>query len=512
MDISTRYELLDKGQTDVTEVFTTDGPLSTGKYVLLEDDKHVFPPYNATLVVARRRDQGRGPRPREDRRRSCTTGLTDRGHAGAQLPRRPRQADAEGRRGAVPEGSGIRPVENREQRTEDRGRADAPSSSVPRNVKVLSAVSFFQDAASELVYPVLPLFITGTLGAPPSVLGLIEGIAEGTAAAGKAVSGRISDLWKRKPLIALGYGISSLAKPLIGLASGWGLVLVARFFDRVGKGVRTTPRDALIADDTPQEVRGRAFGLHRAADSAGAVVGPLLGLALYEALDHRLRPLFFVAFVPAAISVGLIAFVHDRPSVTRDAEGGRPDPVSRRDLPSGFWRVTVLLGAFALVNFSDAFIILRAQELGLGFASIILAYALYNLVYASLSYPAGSLSDRIPRRRVFAAGLGVFAVAYIGLGLAPSSGWVWLLLPLYGAYTALTDGVARAWVADQLPAAALGTGMGIYQGLIGVGALVAGVWAGLLWGETGSGPLIAAGAVVGVLAVTMAIAGRRLEA
>jgi MFS family permease len=175
-----------------------------------------------------------------------------------------------------------------------------------------------------------------TLGAPPSVLGLIEGIAEGTAAIGKAVSGRIADLWKRKPLIAIGYGISSISKPLIGLASGWGLVLVGRFTDRVGKGIRTTPRDALIALDTPQEIRGRAFGYHRAADSAGAVVGPLLGLALYEALDHRLRPLFFVAFVPAAISVALIALVHDRHPPPRTADGHRPPGVPLSALPPGF--------------------------------------------------------------------------------------------------------------------------------------------------------------------------------
>jgi MFS family permease len=172
----------------------------------------------------------------------------------------------------------------------------------------------------------------------------------------------------------------------------------------------------------------------------------------------------------------------------------------------------VLLGVFALVNFSDAFIILRAKDLGLGFVSIVLAYALYNLVYALLSYPAGSLSDRIPRRVVFTAGIGVFAIAYVGLGLAPSSGWVWVLLPLYGAYTALTDGVARAWVADQLPATALGTGLGIYQGLVGVGALIAGVWAGLAWGEDGTLPLILSGVVVGLLALALALFGRRLEA
>src|SRR3954452_8528800 len=280
---------------------------------------------------------------------------------------------------------------------------------VPRNVKVLSAVSFFQDAASELTYPVLPLFVVGTLGAPPSALGLIEGVAEGTAAIGKAVSGRLADRFRRKPLIAIGYGISSLSKPLIAFAGAWPAVLGARFVDRVGKGIRTSPRDALIAADTPPEIRGRAFGLHRAADTppeirgrafglhraadtAGAVLGPLLGLALYEALDHRLRPLFLFAAIPAFISVALIAFVREhRPPP--GAAAARPPLVPVRDLPRPYWRVVGFLAAFGVLNFSDALIILRANELGLGFVGIVLVYCLYNLVYAGLSLPPGGQSE-----------------------------------------------------------------------------------------------------------------------
>jgi MFS family permease len=376
---------------------------------------------------------------------------------------------------------------------------------IPRNVKVLSLVSFFQDAASELLYPVLPLFITGTLGAPPSVLGLIEGIAEGTASIGKAVSGRIADrVERRRPLVGLGYGISSLAKPVIGLAGVWPVALAGRFVDRVGKGVRTSPRDALIVADTPPAIRGRAFGLHRAADTAGAVVGPLIGLAMYEALDHRLRPLFLVAFVPAAVSVALIAFVREHPS-----PGRRTRPaVPLRALPAGYRRVTMLLTVFALVNFSDALLILRAHELGLGFAGIVFAYTLYNLVYAGLSYPAGHLSDSYPRSRIFGVGLLVFAVAYAGLGLASSTLAVFLLLPLYGAYTALTDGVGKAWIADLLPDEAMGTGLGAFQGITGIGAVIAGVWAGLAWGSDGHVPLI----VSGIAAVVLAAAVLRLPA
>lgn len=381
--------------------------------------------------------------------------------------------------------------------------------SLPRNVKVLSAVSFLQDAASDLVYPVLPLFITQTLGAPPAVLGLIEGVAEGTAAIGKVVSGRLADRFRRKPLITLGYSISALGKPLIAAAGPWGVVLVARFVDRVGKGVRTSPRDALIAADTPPEIRGRAFGFHRAADSAGAVAGPLIGLGLYEALGHQLRPLFLLAAIPALLSVGCIRFVREHPPPDGPHFPEAKPAVALRELPRGYWRVVALLVLFAVVNFSDALVLLRAADLGLGFVGITLAYALYNLVYSALSLPAGIVSDRRSRRTVFVVGLVPFAAAYVGLGLASSAAWVWVLLPLYGAFTALTDGVARAWVADLLPERALGTGIGVYQGLTGLGALAAGIWAGLAWGHDGRLPLIVSGAGAAVIAVALLADSRR---
>jgi MFS family permease len=376
-----------------------------------------------------------------------------------------------------------------------------------RNVVVLSWVSFFQDAASEMLYPVLPLFLTGVLGAPASVVGLIEGVAEGTASVMKAVSGRLADVRRRRPLVASGYGISSLSKLVIGFATGWPLVLVARFADRFGKGLRSSPRDALIAVDTPPEHRGRAFGFNRALDTAGAVVGPLAGLALYEALDHRLRPLFFVAFVPAALSVALIGLV--REPVTPRVDGSARQ--RRGSLPRRYWRVVVFLTLFGLANFSDALLILRAKALGLSFVGIILAYALYNVSYALLSYPAGVISDRVPRRLVFATGLGIFAAAYIGLGVVTSAGWVWLLLPLYGGYTALTDGVGKAWISDLVPEERVGSGLGLYQALAGGAALLAGVWAGLAWGSDGRLPLLVSGVVVAGLAVVLFLGGARLE-
>jgi len=390
----------------------------------------------------------------------------------------------------------------------DEGPRRGLARGLPRNVLVLSWVSFFQDAASELLYPIFPLFITVTLGAPASALGLIEGVAEGTASVGKALSGRLADRFRRRPLIALGYGISSAAKPLIGLAGVWPVALGGRFVDRVGKGLRTSPRDALLAADTPPEIRGRAFGFHRAADTAGAVVGPLLGLALYEAFNHHLRPLFFLAALPAAISVVLIAFVREHPPAATLPTPSRPAAAA---LPRAYWRLVITLAIFGLANFSDALLILRAKELGLSFVSIIVVYALYNASYAALSLPAGIVSDRLPRRVVYGTGLVIFAVAYLGLGLVHSPSWVWVLLPVYGAYTALTDGVGKAWVADLLPARAMGTGLGLFQGITGGCALVASIWAGLAWNGNGRLPLQVSGAIVAALALLLLVAGRQLD-
>lgn len=394
-------------------------------------------------------------------------------------------------------------------------RSERPASSerLPRNVIVLSWVSFFQDAASEMLYPVFPLFITGVLGAPVAVVGLIEGLAEATASAMKIVSGRLADKRKRRPLVALGYGISSLAKPLMGLAYVWPVALVGRLVDRTGKGLRTSPRDAVISDETPAHLRGRAFGFHRAADTAGAVCGPLIGLGVYELLGGHssdIRPLFFVAFIPAIISVALVMFVRESRKSQSPGGDARVERV-RGEYPRHFWRVLAFLTLFGVVNFSDALLILRAKALGLGFVGIVLAYVLYNVTYAGLSYPAGRLSDRVPRRHVFAAGLVVFATAYLGLGVVTTSAWVWPLLAVYGGFTALTDGVGKAWIADLLPTERHGSGLGLYQGVVGAASLVAGVWAGLSWHGNGRIPLVISGSVVAVLAAVLFVGGKRLE-
>jgi MFS family permease len=373
-----------------------------------------------------------------------------------------------------------------------------------RNVYVVSVVSFFQDTASELLYPVLPFFVTGVLGAPPAVLGLIEGLADGTASVIKALSGRLADLRRRRPLVAAGYSTSAVGKLLLAAAGAWPMVLAARVTDRVGKGVRGPPRDAIIADDTTPEDRGRAFGFHRAADTAGAVVGPLIGLGLYELVGQQFRPLLWIAVIPAVVSVALVFLIRERIHVHPRSER----PWSARGLPRRYWRLIGLIAAFGLVNFPDTLLLLRAKDLGLDFAGVVLAYVLYNLTYALLSYPAGAVSDRLNRRVVFAVGLLVFAVAYLGFGLTTTPAWVWALLPLYGAYTALTDGVSRAWVADLVPADARGTALGIHAAVSGLGLLVAGVWAGLAWHGTGHLPFIVSGIVTATLAVGLLVGGR----
>jgi len=386
---------------------------------------------------------------------------------------------------------------------EPRGRRGRLS----RNIYVVSVVSFFQDTASELLYPVLPFFVTGVLGAPPAVLGLIEGLADGTASALKALSGRLADLRHRRPLVAVGYSTSAFGKFLLAIAGAWPMVLAARVTDRVGKGVRGPPRDAIIADETTPQDRGRAFGFHRAADTAGAVVGPLIGLGLYELVGQQFRPLLWIAVIPAALSAALVFLIHERTHPRPRAE----QPWSARGLPRRYWRFIGVIGVFGLVNFPDTLLLLRAKDLGLDFAGVVFAYVLYNLTYAALSYPAGAISDFLNRRVVFAVGLVVFAVTYLGFGLTTTASWVWLLLPLYGAYTALTDGVSRAWVADLVPADERGTALGIHAAVSGVGLLIAGVWAGLAWHGTGHIPFIVAGIITAALAVGLLVSGQLFD-
>jgi MFS family permease len=285
-----------------------------------------------------------------------------------------------------------------------------------RNLKITSAVSFLQDAASELLYPLMPILLTTVLGAPAAVVGVVEGVAEGVAALTKYVSGRLADRYRKVPLVGLGYGLAALGKLFVAAAGVWPVVLLGRGVDRVGKGIRGAPRDALIVDGIPVEARGRAFGFHRAADTLGAVVGPLLALAALQVLDHDIRKVLWVALVPAVLSALLVLALRE-PAAAPATEGRTAPKAPAGPLPTPFWRVVALLGGFSLVNFPDALLLLRLHDIGFSVSLVILAYVAYNAVYAGLSYPAGLVSDRLGPRVVIGVGLLVFGVAYAGLGL-----------------------------------------------------------------------------------------------
>jgi MFS family permease len=375
----------------------------------------------------------------------------------------------------------------------------SPVPGVSRNVFLLGLVSLCTDASSEMVYPLIPLFLTRVLGAPVAVVGVIEGLAEATASALKGVSGWLSDrMGRRRPLVIAGYGLAALMKPLLGVAAGWPLVLVARVLDRFGKGLRSSPRDALIADSSPEGLRGRAFGFHRSADQVGAVIGPLLALPLLALFHQNLRTLFVAAFVPAALGVAILW-------VVRETGRGPMTSASRpkfrlRGAEPQFRRFLAVMLLFTLGNSSDMFLILRAQQLGMTAAEVVLLFAAFNAVYMVSAYPAGAVSDRIGRRGVMVAGLAVFALVYAGFGMARGPVWVWALFSIYGLYQGLTDGTSRALVVDLVSPEHRATALGVYAMATGLAALPASVIAGLLWQKVGPAAPFLFGAVTAALA------------
>jgi len=381
-----------------------------------------------------------------------------------------------------------------------------------RTLVLLTLVSLLQDAASELLYPLLPLLLTGVLAAPPVVLGLIEGLADATAGVTRYVSGRWSDRRGRKPFITAGYGFAAIGKVLVAAAQSWPMVLVGRVVDRFGKGVRSAPRDALIAADVAPEERGRAFGFHRMGDSVGAVIGPLLGLWALAALNDDVHAALWWAVVPAVLSTLLTLFVRER-RVAPVPHGGvvASGPVDGA-LPRRYWTVVATLVAVAVVNFSDTLVLLRVMQLGFSTTEVVLAYVVFNSVYTLGSYPAGVLTDRWPRQRVYAVGLVAFGLAYLGLGLVDGGWQVYALVAVYGLFPAFTDGVGKAWVSSLVPKDHLGRALGMFQGLNSGAVLVAGLWAGLLW-NVGAGhgvvPLVVAGVVgLGAAGVVAGSLGR----
>lgn len=362
---------------------------------------------------------------------------------------------------------------------------------LPRNVWVLTGASFLTDVSTEMIVHLLPLFLANVLGVRTVTVGLIEGLAETTSSLVKLLSGRYSDrLQRRKGLTVAGYALSTVAKPFLALARSWPAVLLVRFVERVGKGVRTAPRDALVADSVDARRRGLAFGLHRAGDTAGAALGLLIALLVVWRLQGNsialqastFTFLVWASFVPALAAVILLVVAVREPQRAQPVESGVARLPRLPYLPAAtFRRYLLVVAVFTLGNASDAFLVLRAQSAGLGIIGILALLLLFNLVYTAVSSPAGIVSDRLGPQRLLLAGWLLYAAIYAGFAFAAATWHLVALFALYGIYYGLTAGAARAFVADLVPAHQRGTAYGWYNAAIGIAALPASVIAGLLW-------------------------------
>lgn len=377
---------------------------------------------------------------------------------------------------------------------------------IPKNVLFLGLVSFLTDVSSDMIYPILPLFLSDVLHSSKVFIGLIEGVAESTASILKVVSGWLSDrLGKRKFLVTLGYGLSSLGKPTLSLVTAGWQVLLVRFMDRFGKGVRTSPRDAMIADSSLQDRRGLSFGFHRAMDSGGAVIGPLLAFLFLPLVNRNYRTLFLIASIPAFLSVLLlILFVQEKRKVKEKTSDLTKPKFFSRTHWIGFdrkFKIFVLgITIFTLGNSSDAFLFLRAKSLNIEAIYAPILWLVLNAVYASVSSPAGWLSDRIGRKNLILSGLFVYALVYLGFAFATRSYHVWLLFAVYGLYYGLANGTMRAHVADLVGEEKRATAYGIYHGAVGMTALPASLIFGWLWQSVGVSFAFCFGAGLALLA------------
>jgi len=390
------------------------------------------------------------------------------------------------------------------------GSAALGKTALGRNVIALGVVSFFTDVSSEMIYPLLPIFLTTVLGASASMIGLVEGAAESTAAFLKLGSGWWSDrVRKRKPLVVAGYTIASAVRPLVAIAASAQQVLAVRVLDRVGKGIRTSPRDALIADSVDPALRGRAYGFHRAADHAGAVVGPLLAFALLRWAGVPMRTVFWLAAVPGAIAVAvLVLSVRDvpraDPAMAERVDLSHPRILAPSQHPTSlggrFWAYLVVLVVFTLGNSTDAFLLLRARELGVPAALIPILWAVLHVVKSASSTPGGALSDRVGRKPLIVAGWLLYALVYLGFATASAPWHAWALFAVYGVFFGLTEGVEKALVADLVPAGKRGSAFGWFHLAFGLAALPASVIFGVIWDRWGAATAFGFGATMALLA------------
>lgn len=382
---------------------------------------------------------------------------------------------------------------------------------IPKNVFFLGLVSFFNDVAAEMVYPLVPIFLTSVLGAPVSVLGFIEGVAEATASIMKFVSGYVSDkVQKRKVFVIWGYGLSAISKLLVGLALSWHFVLFARFIDRLGKGIRTSARDSILLQNATPQNKGLIFGFHRAFDSAGAVFGPLLALFFLFFMKENIRFVFFLAFVPSIIGVILLmVFVKEKKH--RLLGESIKINLKWKTLNSSFKLFFLISILFALGNSSDAFLILRSKDLGFSTTLVVLAYVSYNLSQTVFATSGGNLADKIGARRVFALGLIIFAFVYLLFGIITNPIWIWVVFPVYGLYIAFTDGVSKAYISEFIKEKESGTYFGIYQTGIALASFLASFIGGVLWTSIHPSATFFYGSIMAVLALIVLFYGRLVK-
>jgi len=355
---------------------------------------------------------------------------------------------------------------------------------IPGQVKILGYVSLFTDIASEMLYPVTPIFLTAVLGSSMAVVGLMAGLAEVTAGFLKGYFGFLSDkLKKRSIFVTTGYALSAVSKPLPGLLPQIGIVLGSRITDRIGKGIRTAPRDALLGSYSENN-SGAIFGFHRGMDTLGAALGPLISILLLQAYNNNYRLIFLIAFIPSVFAVGFTFLVKDK-AIVKPAKEKLKVKEFWRDAPKRYKSVLILLVLFAFVNSSDVFLILRSVNVAGSAAAGIAAYILYNIVYAASSYPAGRLSDKYGKKNILAAGLFVFSIVYAGFAFASGTILLFILFGTYGIYAAATEGISKAWISDLIPDHQRGSAIGLLTMLVSFASLTGSFITGLLWDYSG---------------------------
>lgn len=379
---------------------------------------------------------------------------------------------------------------------------------IPRQVLVLSLVSLFTDIASEMLYPITPIFLTAVLGSSMAVVGIIEGAAEVTAGLLKGYFGRLSDkLKKRSVFVVLGYTLSALSKPLPGIFPALSAVVTSRISDRVGKGMRTAPRDALLATYAEGQT-GAVFGFHRSMDTLGAALGPVAALILLHFFPGNYTLIFLVAFAPSIVAVSFTLFVKDNPASFKK--------VTKRNYAE-FWQsaphqykiILLLITIFSLVNSSDVFLILKSKDISNSASLAIWGYIFYNLIYASASYPVGKYSDRIGKKKVYVAGLYIFALVYLGFAFFPDIYIIWPLFALYGIYAASTEGIVKAWVSDLIPDEQRGSAIGLLTMFTSLSVMLGSFIAGVLWDQFGSVVPFTISSVVSAVVATLFLAVRK---